>query len=45
MLMLSGCVSQEDTTEEAVVNIQKASEVYVGSLKERGVFVPQVEER
>ena len=42
---LPGCVSQGETTEEAVANIKEAIEVYLESLKERGVPLPQVEER
>lgn len=39
--MVSGCVSQEGTTEEAVANIKEAIEVYMESLKDRGVLVPR----
>ena len=33
---LPGCVSQGETTEEAVANIKEAIEVYLGSLNDRG---------
>ena len=42
---LPGCVSQGETTEEAIANIKEAIEVYVESIEERGVPLPQVEER
>lgn len=42
---LPGCVSQGETTEEAMVNIREAIEVYLESLKERGIPLPQIEER
>jgi len=42
---LPGCVSQGETTEEAMVNIREAIEVYLESLKARGISVPQIEER
>jgi len=42
---LPGCVSQGETAEEAVANVKEAIEVYLESLKERGVPLPQVEER
>ena len=42
---LPGCVSQGDTVEEAMANIREAIEVYLESLKERGIALPQVEER
>ena len=40
---LPGSVSQEETTEEAMVNIREAIEVYLGSFKERGIPLPQIE--
>jgi predicted RNase H-like HicB family nuclease len=42
---LPGCVSQGVTVEEAMANIREAIEVYLESLKERGIALPQVEER
>jgi len=37
---LFGCVSQGETAEEAVANIKETIEVYLESLKERGVPLP-----
>jgi len=42
---LPGCVSQGETVEEAMDNIKDAIIVYLESLRERGVNLPQVEER
>jgi predicted RNase H-like HicB family nuclease len=42
---LPGCVSQGETVEEAMDNIKEAITVYVDSLKDRGINLPQVEER
>jgi len=42
---LPGCVSQAETTEEAMANIREAIEVYLESIHERGLPLPQVEER
>lgn len=42
---LPGCVSQGETAEEAMANIKEAIEIYLESLKERGIPLPQVEER
>ena len=42
---LPGCVSQGETTEEAMANIREAIEVYLDSLKARRIPVPQIEER
>ena len=42
---LPGCVSQGETTEEAMVNIKEAIEVYLESLKARKIPVPKIEER
>ena len=42
---LPGCVSQGETAEEAMVNIREAIEVYLESLRERGMPLPQIEER
>jgi predicted RNase H-like HicB family nuclease len=42
---LPGCVSQAETVEEAMSNIKEAIIVYLESLKERGIGLPQVEER
>lgn len=38
---LPGCVSQGETEEEALANIKEAIEVYLESLRERGLSVPQ----
>ena len=43
--ILPGCVSQGETVEEAMANIKEAIKVYLESLKERGIALPQVEER
>lgn len=42
---LPGCVSQGETVEEATDNVREAITVYLESLKERGIELPQVEER
>ncbi|MBI4285441.1 MAG: type II toxin-antitoxin system HicB family antitoxin [Chloroflexi bacterium] len=42
---LPGCVSQGETTQEAMANIKEAIELYLESLAERGLSLPQVEER
>lgn len=42
---LPGCVSQGETTEEAMTNIREAIEVYLESLKARRIPMPQIEER
>ena len=41
---LPGCVSQGETVEEALSNIKEAIEVYLESLKARGLPLPKVEE-
>lgn len=41
---LPGCVSQGETVKEALSNIKEAIEVYLESLKERGLSTPKVEE-
>lgn len=41
---LPGCVSQGETTEEALFNIKEAIEVYLESLNARGLSTPKVEE-
>lgn len=41
---LPGCVSQGKTMEEALANIKEAIEVYLESLKERGLSSPEVKE-
>jgi predicted RNase H-like HicB family nuclease len=41
---LPGCVSQGETKEEALANIKEAIEVYLESLKERGLSSPEVKE-
>ncbi len=38
---LPGCASQGDTLEEALTNIQEAIELYVWSLKDDGLPVPE----
>jgi len=42
---LPGCVSQGETAEEAMANIKEAIDVYMESLREREIALPQVEER
>ena len=42
---LPGCVSQGETAEEAMANIKEAIDVYMESLRERKIALPQVEER
>jgi len=42
---LPGCVSQGETTEEAMANIREAIELYLESFKERGIPLPQIEDR
>ena len=42
---LPGCISQGETVEEAMDNIKEAITVYLENLKERGMALPQVEER
>jgi predicted RNase H-like HicB family nuclease len=42
---LPGCVSQGETTEEAMTNIKEAIEVYLDSLKARKIPMPRIEER
>lgn len=42
---LPGCVSQGETANEAMANIKEAIEIYLESLKERGIPMPRVEER
>lgn len=41
---LPGCVSQGETKKEALSNIKEAMEVYLESLKTRGLSAPKVEE-
>ncbi|MBI4187304.1 MAG: type II toxin-antitoxin system HicB family antitoxin [Chloroflexi bacterium] len=41
---LPGCVSQGITTEEAMTNIKEAIEVYLESLRERNIPLPEVRE-
>lgn len=41
---LPGCVSQGETTDEALPNIKEAIEVYLESLNARGLSTPKVEE-
>jgi predicted RNase H-like HicB family nuclease len=42
---LPGCVSQGETIDEAMSNIREAMEVYLESLKARGIPIPKIEER
>jgi len=42
---LPGCVSQGETTDEAMDNIREAIMVYLESLRERGIALPEIEER
>ncbi|MDP2744537.1 MAG: type II toxin-antitoxin system HicB family antitoxin [Dehalococcoidia bacterium] len=42
---LPGCVSQGETAEEAMGNIKEAIDVYLESIRERGMSLPQIEER
>jgi len=42
---LPGCASQGESAKEAMANIREAIEVYLESLRERGIPLPQVEER
>ena len=41
---LPGCISQGRTSEEAMTNIKEAIEVYLESLRERKIPMPQVRE-
>ncbi len=41
---LPGCVSQGRTTGEAMTNIKEAIEVYLESLRERKIPLPQIRE-
>jgi predicted RNase H-like HicB family nuclease len=41
---LPGCISQGETVGEALSNIKEAIDVYLESLKERGLPIPKVEE-
>jgi len=42
---LPGCLSQGETAEEAMANIKEAIIVYLESLRERGIALPEIEER
>jgi len=42
---LPGCVSQEDSAEETMLNIKEAIQLYLESIRERGLPFPQIEER
>jgi len=42
---LPGCASQGDTLEEALRNIQEAIELYVWSLKDDGLPIPESDQR
>jgi predicted RNase H-like HicB family nuclease len=42
---LPGCVSQGQTVEETMDNVKEAITVYLESCKQRGIDLPQVEER
>jgi predicted RNase H-like HicB family nuclease len=41
---LPGCISEGDTIEEAEENIQEAIELYLKTLEDRGLPLPQREE-
>ncbi|HEX5457835.1 MAG TPA: type II toxin-antitoxin system HicB family antitoxin [Candidatus Nitrosotalea sp.] len=41
---LPGCISQGETREEALVNIQDAASGYLQSLKKHNESVPHIEE-
>jgi len=43
--VLPGCVSQGDTREEALKNIEEAIEVYLGDVRAAGESVPVEDER
>lgn len=43
--MLSGCMSQGKTTDEALQNVEEAIKGYLKVLKQRGQTVPQKEVR
>lgn len=38
---LPGCISEGDTVEEAEKNIQEAAELYLETLEERGIPLPE----
>ncbi|MBI4995239.1 type II toxin-antitoxin system HicB family antitoxin [Candidatus Peregrinibacteria bacterium] len=40
---LPGCISEGDTLEEAETNIQEAVELYLETLEERGIPLPERE--
>jgi len=42
--LLPGCVSQGETKEEALGNIREAIEVYLESVRSRGISPPEVDE-
>ncbi len=42
---LPGCVSQGETSQEAMNNIKEAIELYLESFKERKLSLPRIEER
>ena len=42
---LPGCVSQGETSEEAMANIREVIEIYLESLRDRGISIPRIEER
>jgi len=41
VLSLPGCISQGETKEEALINIQEAISLYLEVLEERGQIIPQ----
>jgi len=41
---LPGCVSQGEIVDEALDNIKEDIEVYLESLKQRGIGLPQIKE-
>lgn len=38
---LSGCISQGESKEEAIINIKEAIELYIESLNEDGLPIPE----
>ncbi len=42
--VLPGCVSQGETEEESLANIKEAIELYLESLRARGISPPHVRE-
>lgn len=42
--LLPGCVSEGETSEEALENIKEAIELYLESIESRGISLPRVME-